>query len=127
MHSCPALTGARNYLVRARALKALIDGEAEFIVGTQSTMTVGYSGRYLYREPIVEKRKIDIAVDIPALITTAARDPATTVRKVAADGLIRHRHAIANIDTVISAFDRETNASIRERIDFVKRHKRDPR
>jgi hypothetical protein len=121
-----ALTGARNYLVRARALKALIEGEAEFIVGRETKVAAGYSGRYLHREPLVEKRRIDIATDIANLIATAARDPASTVRKVAADGLIRHRHTIADIDTVISAFEQETNTAIRERIDFVKRHKGDP-
>jgi len=113
---------ARHPAVRARALKLLLTGRAEDISGYRQVYVK--SSNTFHHEAVVTSRQLEVAADVPALIAAGARDRAATVRKIAADGLVFHRHSLADIETVISAFDHEENAAVRERVDFVKRQLR---
>ena len=113
---------ARHPAVRARALKLLLTGRAEDISGYRQVYVK--SSNMFHHEAVVTSRQLEVSADVPALIAAGARDSAATVRKIAADGLVLHRNSLADIETVIAAFDHEKNAAVRERVDFVKRQLR---
>lgn len=117
----PALAkGARPVAIRARALKVLLNGEVDG-VATHGRRTVSERlGVYAYMQ-VNTVRPVVVSADIATLISMGARDRAVAVRKVAADGLIRHRRALADVPALAALFDAEKNAAVLDRIDFLKR------
>lgn len=119
----PRLLTARHYLVRALAARTLMSGQAEVVVGRTQKIEAGYSGRHASSVPKLVTRPITIASDVAGTLRQVAQDRATAVRKIAADGLIAHRDRLDNLDGLLALFDKEPNAAIRERVDFIRRRR----
>jgi hypothetical protein len=122
----PLLLAARHYLVRALAARTLMSGHAEIVAGRTEKIEATYSGRHFSYVPKLVTRPITIASDVEGTLRLVAEDRATTVRKIAADGLIAHRDRLGDLDALLALFDREPNGAIRERIDFIRRRRACP-
>ncbi|OJF92865.1 hypothetical protein [Pararhizobium antarcticum] len=117
----PALAAsARNTAIRARALRILLAGAVEDIPVLREfwiSRTLGI------KRPVAgtATRPIDQAAAAEALISRAARDRTVAVRKAAAQGLVRHRNDVDDLDALVALFDTEKNPAILDRIAFVKK------
>ncbi|WEZ84139.1 hypothetical protein P6U16_05475 [Rhizobium sp. 32-5/1] len=119
----PALAiSARDTTIRARALRILLDGAVEDIPVIREFWI---SRKLGIKRPVAGTASRPIA-HVPAaqaLITRAARDRTVAVRKAAAQGLVRHRDDIDDLDALVALFKHETNAAVLDRIAFVKKHR----
>ncbi|HEV7245866.1 MAG TPA: hypothetical protein VGN93_02615 [Shinella sp.] len=120
------LLTARHYLVRALAARTLISGHAEIVAGRTKKTEATFAGRQSSDVPALVTRPITIAPDVAATLRQAAQDRTTTVRKIAADGLIANRDRLGDLDALLALFDKEPNGAIRERIDFIRRRRVSP-
>jgi hypothetical protein len=104
--------------VRAVALRSLIERRA--------TWRIGYARQWVdkrfgisRRVPVLGERQIIGSPPLELLIARGARDRSALVRRIAADGLINHRLALANIDPIVETLARDRNVSVRERAEFI--------
>lgn len=119
----PRLAAARHYLVRAIAFRTLLSGQAEVITGRTMREEVSYSGRRRLSVPKVLVVPLVIDNDHEETIRQAAQDRTRTVRKLAADAMIARRDQLADLDGLLALFENEPSASIRERLDFIRRRR----
>lgn len=82
---------ARQPHLRARALACLATGRATWPLGTRRKVWIDRTMNRYRLEPEYGARRIGVAVDRPALIGAALRDPSLTVRKTALDMLLHNR------------------------------------
>lgn len=105
-------TGAGHPAIRARSTLVLVEGKVDRLLEFQG----------LWRDPLRNQvRIVEVAFDVGRLISTNAKDNTVTVRKAAAEGLVRHYRTLPDIEQQLAAFGNETNAVIRNRVNFVRR------
>lgn len=99
--------------VRSLALRTLIDGEAR--------LRIGFDPRYgLYRRvPLYAHRPTGRAASLDALIALGARDRSAAVRRIAADGLIKHRHTLEAPGALTALFLNDRSPSVRQRAEWL--------
>jgi hypothetical protein len=119
-HLLPLSRKAKRPEFRAAALKALIDGEINWIthykwewVDKRYGITRGV--------PVLERRPVSRPIPVDALIIQGAADRSPMVRRVAASGLVRHAGDIANVERIISLFDGDGSPGVRWRMDYLAR------
>ena len=106
--------------VRAIAFHALIDRRAVWFEGYENQW-VDKSLGVSRRMPTLGGRNLTYVANRETAIAQAASDRAAIVRKVAADGLIKYRDELTNIDAISQILAIDMNAAIRERIAFLLR------
>jgi len=102
---------------RAIAVRTLLSGEAKWVVG--------YDMNHDFRRsPRFEVRPVSIEFDYEGLLSAAACDNASAVRKVAADMLIANRRkATARMDEIAGRLAVDRSAAVRSRIDYYLRQR----
>lgn len=108
--------------VRAVALQCLIDGQASWPTGFEQQWidkSLGKSRRVI----VFGRREIVRPCSLETLVAQGAQDRSATVRKIAADGLLRYRSALANRDEIIQQLADDRSPAVRERIDFILRER----
>ncbi len=105
-------------VVRAVALKTLINGYASWPDGFKYEWINKALGQ---RKRVVEfgAREITRPVSLELLIAQGAADKAAMVRRVAADGLVRYRKTLSNLDELVSIFAQDKTSAVRERAKFI--------
>ncbi|MBW8640007.1 hypothetical protein K1W69_22620 [Hoeflea sp. WL0058] len=97
---------------RAIAMRTLLSGEAKWVVGYDMNHD-------FIRSPRFEVRPVSTEFGYEGLLSEAASDNASAVRKVAADMLIAHRHkTTTRMDEIAEVLSMDHNAAVRSRIDF---------
>lgn len=105
-------TEARHPAIRARSTIVLVERKVDRLVEFRS----------LWRNPLRNPtRTVDTPFDVAPLISTGARDRTVTVRKAAAEGLVRHYRNLPDVMQLLESFGTEKNAVIRNRLDFIRR------
>ncbi len=104
--------------VRALALRTLIEGRTLWPEGLRKEWIDKSMGRFklavAYRErPIVRPASLD------SLIAQGAADQAAMVRRIAADGLVRYRASLNEVDQLTQKFAVDRSASVQERANFI--------
>jgi hypothetical protein len=107
---------------RAIALKALIDGEINWITHYEREW-VDKSYGIERCVPALARRPVSRSESVDALISRGAADRSPAVRRVAASGLVRHASEIANVERLISLFDGDRSPGVRWRMDYLARRK----
>ena len=119
-HLLNLATTARQPAVRVVALRSLIEGRVTWPIGVERQWLDKVYNKSR-RIPLIAGREIARLVSLEALITRGARDQSAAVRRVAADGLIRHRSLASDLDEVVRLLAGDRSASVRERAAFVLR------
>lgn len=104
--------------VRALALRTLIQGRALWPEGSKRQWIDKSMGHFKIAVAYGE-RPIDRPVSLDSLIAQGAADKAAMVRRVAADGLVRHRASLKEVDHLTQKFAADRSASVRERAIFI--------
>lgn len=107
--------------IRAMALYALLNGKTRFPTG--EFRKIPHTARYRL-DPVYAEREITIEVDILDCLRAGAQDPASIVRKSAADGLIRHRknpQVTGGLSALYRRLKDDKNVAVRGRMDFLHR------
>jgi hypothetical protein len=107
--------------VRAVAYQCLILRTATWVEGTKR-MWVDKSYGIWKMVPKLGSRKISSERPIDQLITEAAHDQSTAVRRVAADALVETRAQTPNADELIERLAKDSSAAIRSVADYMLRH-----
>lgn len=107
--------------VRALALKALLEGRAAWHAGTQVEWIDKRYG-IARAVPVWAERPIRHDLPLPDLIAAGIADPAASVRKIAADGLILHAAALGPIEPFVARLRADRNAAVRDRAAYLDRH-----
>jgi len=106
--------------VRAEAMRALIEGRARWPIGYERKWIDKSHG--LWRRAVAyAERPIARPVPLETLVGTAARDRSVLVRRVAADGAVRHVSELGNLAEVAALLRHDRSPGIRERIAFLDR------
>ncbi|NIX75372.1 hypothetical protein [Microvirga terricola] len=104
--------------VRSLALRILIEGRTLWPEGLQKKWIDKSMGHFklvvAYGERMIER-----PVSLASLITQGAMDKTPAVRRVAADGLVRHRASLKEVDQLTQKFAADRSASVRERAIFI--------
>jgi hypothetical protein len=109
---------AVNPQVRARALEALLGGEARWRDG-HKIHWIDRTMNQFRRVPAFVHRALTVSADPQALIRQAAGDRSPVVRRVAAQALVRHRRALPDWRELAELYSRDSNPSVRERAEWV--------
>lgn len=122
----PALDGHLAGLARDAVLPAVRSGALRMLIEGQATWPVGFERQWVdkrygisRRVPVLATRPIAAPEPVAALIAAGARDRSAAVRRVAADGLVRHRRGIAEVDALVETLTRDRNPSVRDRAAFI--------
>ncbi|TPQ50875.1 hypothetical protein C2U72_11215 [Prosthecomicrobium hirschii] len=107
--------------VRALALKALLEGRAAWHAGTRVEWIDKRYG-IARAVPVWAERPIRHDLPLPDLIAAGIADPAASVRKIAADGLILHAAALGPIEPFVARLRADRNAAVRDRAAYLDRH-----
>jgi hypothetical protein len=109
---------ASSAAVRATAFRTLIDGQA--------TRRMGYDRQWIdksfnisRRIPKFQSRPIERPAPLDRILELAARDRSAAVRRIAADGLVRHRRAVVDVDGLARLLREDRSRAIRQRIAFI--------
>lgn len=100
------------------ALRALIEGRAVWPVGYERVWVdkvYGISRRVVR----LAERPLDRPLPVDALIQLGLGDRSAAPRRVAAEGLILHRHSLGDIAPLVEGLARDRNPSVRERAAFL--------
>jgi len=104
--------------VRALALRTLIEGRTLWPEGLRKEWIDKSMGRFKLAVAYGE-RPIARPASSASLIAQGAADQAAMVRRVAADGLVRHRASLNEVDQLTQKFAVDRSASVRERAIFI--------
>ncbi|MBM1173004.1 hypothetical protein [Microvirga arabica] len=104
--------------VRALALRTLIEGRALWPEGLRKEWIDKSMGRFKLAVAYGE-RPIARPASLDSLIVQGAADQAAMVRRVAADGLVRYRASLNEVDQLTQKFAVDRSASVRERAIFI--------
>ncbi|MGO4706659.1 hypothetical protein AB4072_12895 [Microvirga sp. 2MCAF38] len=104
--------------VRALTLRILIEGRILWPEGIRKEWIDKSMGRYKLAVTYAE-RVIERPVSLDSLIAQGAADKAAMVRRVAADGLVRHRASLNEVDQLTAKFAADRSAAVRERAIFI--------
>jgi hypothetical protein len=117
-------SSARQPAVRATALQSLISRRASWPVGHRyQWVDKIYGTQKLVL--VVEDREISVETPVVQLIRDGLADRSAVVRRVAADALIANRRTFPDMEGVVASLLRDRSPSIRERADFLVRHRND--
>jgi hypothetical protein len=119
-HLLPLWRRAKRPEFRAIALKALIDGEINWIAHYEREWVDKRYG-ITRNVPVLARRPISRPMPVDALIIQGAADRSSMVRRVAASGLVRHAADIANVKQIISLFAGDRSPGVRWRMDYLAR------
>jgi hypothetical protein len=106
---------ARLPQVRARALKALVEGEVRWHAGHLKPQWVRENRRI---KPF-ETRPLTVTVDRQALLLDATTDRSPLVRRTASTVLVRYRNELPNWRELAERLRSDANPSVRERAEWV--------
>jgi hypothetical protein len=106
--------------VRATALRALVRGEAAWPVGFDREWIDKRYGLSC-RITRFERRVLTAQEEPDALIMEGIRDGSSTVRRVAADGLIQRRDSFPRLAEALEMLGRDSSPAIRERVAFLRK------
>jgi hypothetical protein len=104
--------------VRALALRTLIEGRTLWPEGLKKQWIDKSMGRFKLAVAYGE-RPIARPASLDSLIAQGAADQAAMVRRVAADGLVRYRASLNEVDQLTQKFAVDRSASVRERATFI--------
>lgn len=107
--------------LRAKAYKSLLAGEMTWIAGRKWQWTnKAYGERKLI--PVIQKRQLDVTSSFQDLLTSAARDRSSIVRKIAGEMLIREpEKAGASYIPLAKALAADVSPSVSEQGEFMLR------
>lgn len=117
-------SNATQPAVRATALQCLISRKASWPVGYQYQWIDKIYG-VQKRVPVARDREISVQTPVEQLIRNGIADGSPMVRRVAVDALIANRQTFPGIDLIVASLLRDRSPSIRERADFLVRHRTD--
>ena len=117
-HLPELLRSPRQPSVRAIALKVLLDAKARWPSGTEKKWIDKSLGRYRM-EPAWRERPLERAVPVEKLLEIGARDPAASVRKVAASGLVAHFDMVPTARALACRLLHDRNRTVRECAQFA--------
>lgn len=109
---------ARQPTVRALALRTLIQGYAVWQEGFHREWIDKSMGQFR-RAPTYHQRELRFKEPLEPLVIQGAADKSAMVRRVAADGLVQHRHAFTNLGELVSIFVCDKSPSVRARAEFI--------
>lgn len=108
--------------VRATALRCLVEQKASWQVGSRwQWVDKVYGEKKLI--PVHQERVIAVTLPLESWIRAGIADRSAMVRRCAADALIANRSAIRNVDEFVELLSKDVNPSVRERADFLRRHR----
>jgi len=115
---------AKQPAVRATALQCLITRKASWPIGYRPQwIDKIYGVQKLVL--VVQDRKIPVEIPVEQLIRNGLADRSPMVRRVAVDALIANRRTIPDVDVIVASLLKDKSPSIRERADFLLRHRND--
>jgi hypothetical protein len=109
-------------VVRALALRTLLNGYAIWPDGFRREWIDKSMGQFK-RVTAFSHRELSCKEPVLPLIRQGAADKAAMVRRVASDGLVKHRKTLINLDELIGLFTQDESASVRERALFILRER----
>lgn len=109
---------ARNPAVRALAWQVLIDGEVRRRVWYDLEYD-GWPPRVVRRIPRFERRPFHRPIPLDEALDMAARDRSAAVRRIAADGLTKHRHTLQDPTQLVARLAADRSPAVRQRAEWV--------
>ncbi|MBB4082240.1 hypothetical protein [Brevundimonas lenta] len=109
---------AASPAVRQIAFRTLIDGEACWRIGEDVEMG-GWPPRVIRRLPRFERRPVARPISLDEAIALAAADRSAAIRRVAAEGLAKHRRAVEAPERLLSLLMQAPSPAILQRLEFV--------
>lgn len=106
--------------VRAVALKALIDGKAEWPTGT-AWQWVDKSLELRRRVQIFDRRPLSVTASRNAFIEQGISDPSAAVRRVALNGIVRYLLGTEEASAMAARLLQDRSPSVRELAEFILR------
>lgn len=106
--------------VRARALRTLIDGKAEWPSGA-AWRWIDKSMGLRRRETVFEHRSLTLAPSRAVLIERGIRDKSAAVRRIALTSVIRHMLGTAEARAFAAPLEFDRSSSVREKAEFILR------
>ncbi len=104
--------------IRATAWRWLIDGEARRLVGFRVERDP-WTQRQVRRLPQFETRPFDRPLALDDLLLEAASDRSVVVRRVAADGFMRHRHEVVDPSRLIDRLSLDPSGAVQSTVRFT--------
>ena len=108
--------------VRATALRCLVEQKASWQVGSRWHWVDKVYGEKK-RIPVHQERAIAVTLPLESWIRAGIADRSAMVRRCAADALIANRSVIRSADELVELLSKDVNSSVRERADFLRRHR----
>ncbi|MCC6984417.1 MAG: hypothetical protein IT535_14205 [Bauldia sp.] len=108
--------------VRGIAVHALTEGMALWPSGLQKRWIDKSLGQYRW-VPGLAKRPLTCNVDIEGLLARTVVDRVASVRRTAADGMVKHRATLGNLDQLLAIVREDRRWNVRFRADWVDRER----